>query len=72
MVELNYELMTAMWLDLNDLYDVLGLDPCKLGYQVGFDIDKGLIEILYSSHLTSEGHPCLAIDAVVYPNPRYI
>lgn len=71
-VELNYELMTAMWLDLNDLYDVLGLDPCKLGYQVGFDIDKGLIEILYSSHLTSEGHPCLAIDAVVYPNPRYI
>jgi len=71
-VELDYDLMKERWLVLNDLYYAIGLDPCVLGEQSGFDVDKGLIQIEYSSQLTPEGQPCLAISAQVYPNPNYM
>ena len=66
-LELNYNLMSEMWLYLNDLYYALGLPSNKLGGQMGFDIDKGLIELEYSSQLTPEGQPCLVISTNVYP-----
>lgn len=66
-LDLNYELMTEMWLSLNDLYYAIGLPSTKLGDQMGFDLDRGKIEVDYSSNLTPEGQPCLVIDAKVYP-----
>ena len=66
-LDLNYALMTEMWLSLNDLYYAIGLPSTKLGDQMGFDLDKGKIEIDYSSQLTPEGQPCLVIDTTVYP-----
>jgi hypothetical protein len=66
-LELNYNLMSEMWLYLNDLYYALGLPSNKLGGQMGFDIDKGLIELEYSSQLTPEGQPCLVISTDVHP-----
>lgn len=66
-LDLNYDLMTEMWLSLNDLYYAIGLPSTKLGDQMGFDLDKGKIEIDYSSQLTPDGQPCLVIDTTVYP-----
>ena len=66
-LELNEDLRTEMWMDLNDLYYAIGLPSNKLGQQVGFDMDKGYIKIDYSSQLTPEGQPCLSIDTTVYP-----
>lgn len=70
-LDLNYSLMEEMWMDLNDLYYSIGLPSTDLGNKVGFDIDKGRIEVEYSSHLTPDGVPCLAINANVQPNPKY-
>lgn len=70
-LELNYTLMSDMWLSLNDLYYAIGLPSAKLGEQMGFDIDKGRIELNYSSQLTPEGQPCLVIDTTVYPRRGY-
>lgn len=66
-LELNEELRNDMWLDLNDLYYAIGLPSTKLGDQVGFDIDKGYIQVDYTGTLTPEGQPCLSIDMTVYP-----
>lgn len=66
-LELNEELRNDMWLDLNDLYYAIGLPSTKLGNQVGFDIDKGYIQVDYTGTLTPEGQPCLSIDMTVYP-----
>lgn len=66
-LELNEELRNDMWLDLNDLYYAIGLPSTKLGNQVGFDIDKGYIQVDYTGTLTPEGQPCLSIDMPVYP-----
>lgn len=65
--DLNYQLRNDMWLDLNDFYYAIGLPNSKLGEQVGFDIDKGQIEVEYSTQLDEYGVPCLVIDATVYP-----
>lgn len=65
--ELNRDLMSDMWISLNELYYKLGLPGTKLGDEMGFDIDKGLIEVDYSSHLDAKNRPCLAIDLKVYP-----
>lgn len=69
-LDLNYELMNDMWLDLNDLYYAIGLPSTKLGQQMGFSLEKGQIEIEFSSTLSPEGEPCLAIDVPVYPRDR--
>ena len=66
-LELNEDLRNDMWLDLNDLYYAIGLPSTKLGSQVGFDIDKGYIQVDYTGTLTPEGQPCLSIDMTVYP-----
>jgi len=65
--DLNFRLRNDNWISLNDLYYELGLDDIALGYQVGFDIDKGQIEPTYSSHLAENGQPCLVMDVKVYP-----
>ena len=65
--ELNKELLTAMFIPLNDLFYELGLDPTELGNDLGFDIDKGLFEIKFSTQLTKEGKPCLVMNYEVHP-----
>ena len=60
--DFNVDLMSEMTLSLNDLYYRLGLKSTGLGEMVCFDIDKGLVEPRYSSHLDELGRPCLAID----------
>lgn len=68
--DLNYELRSEMRLRLNDFYSAVDspdLAPNELGNLVGFDIEKGPIEIIYSTQLDPSGKPCLVIDMDVYP-----
>jgi hypothetical protein len=65
--ELNHNLMTDMFVTLNDLYYGLGLPEIKLGDELGWDIDKGLIEVEFSAQLTEGGEPCLVLNYQVFP-----
>ena len=56
-----------MRLDLNELYFALNLEPIELGNLMGFDLEKGQIEPVYSTQLDNTGKPCLVIDYDVYP-----
>jgi len=67
--ELNRDLLTEMFLSLNDVYYALGLSPTKIGEDLGWDIDNGLIDFSFSSQLTEDGTPCLVID--YHAQPRY-
>ena len=67
-LELNEDLRNDMWLDLNDFYYAIGLPNTKLGDMMGFDMDKGYIQVEYSSQLVPDNQqPCLVIDTTVYP-----
>lgn len=65
--ELNRQMRDDMYVSLNEFYYELGLDETKLGNDLGWNIDKGYIEINYSSHLDANGTPCLVIDYRVAP-----
>jgi len=65
--DLNRDLLSEMFLTVNELYDAIGLAPTKLGYDMGWDLDKGLLEISFSSQLTDDGNPCLVLNYDVTP-----
>lgn len=64
--ELNRRLMTEMFISLNDFYCDLGLSPIKLGDDIGFNIETGLLDIKFSSQLTPDDKPCLVLTYEVY------
>lgn len=65
--ELNRDLLSEMYLNLNDLYFAIGLSNIKLGEVVGWDLDKGLIEATFSTQLTENGEPCLVLHLNAEP-----
>jgi len=67
--ELNRELLSEMFITLNEVYYALGLSDTKLGGGMGWDVNEGLIEFRFSSQLTEDGTPCLVID--YHMEPRY-
>ena len=64
--ELNRELMNEMFIPLNEFYYALGLESTKLGDDIGFNIDNGLLEVKFSSQLTKDERPCLVLNYDVH------
>lgn len=64
---LNERLLREMYVTLNEAFFELGLAPIKTGDQLGWHIDKGLIEIEFSTQLSDENEPCLVLDYKVVP-----
>lgn len=69
--DINYRLNVEMYMSLNDFYYELGLKPTKLGDDLGWNINDGLIEVNFSSQLTEDGEPCLVMDYQVAPKYDY-
>lgn len=70
--ELNYRMMSEMYISLNDLYEGLGLRPVALGYELGWNINKeGQIDIDFSSQLADNEEPCLVLGFRVAPRYDY-
>lgn len=70
---LNERLLFDTYVSLNELYDELGLEEIKIGDDLGWTVnpdsaDKGLIELDFSSQLTSDGTPCIVVG---FANPPY-
>ena len=66
---INKQLLSDMYVSLNDFYDEIGLDFTKVGRELGWSVDEGLIEIHFSSQLADDGTPCLVVE--YYTPPRY-
>lgn len=60
--EINRQINNNYYVSLNEVYDELGLDGIAIGDDMGWNSDMGLLEIHFSSHLTNDGTPCLALD----------
>lgn len=69
--ELNRDLLSDMFISLNDVYYAFGLSGTKLGDELGWDINEGLIEFGFSSQLTEDGTPCLVLEYSVEPRYNY-
>jgi len=69
--ELNRRLRDEMYISLNEFYYEIGINPISIGYDLGWNIDHGYIELTFSSQLADEGTPCLVIDYRVAPRYEY-
>jgi hypothetical protein len=67
--EINKDLLNDMFISMNDVYEQLGLSYTKIGDDLGWDVNNGLIEFRFSSQLSEDGVPCLVID--YQDKPRY-
>ena len=64
---INRNIITDMYASLNDFYDLIGLNPIDVGYDLGWNIDDGEIDIYFSSQLAEDGTPCLVIGYSAAP-----
>jgi hypothetical protein len=57
----------GMYVSLNEFYDEIGLDHIPLGDELGWVVDKGLIDPDFSSHIADDGRPCIVLGFVTPP-----
>lgn len=67
---LSRELLSDMFVTLNEVYYGLGLSATKMGEMVGWNIDDGLIEADFSAQLGEDGNPCIVLDFTIMPRPQ--
>lgn len=67
--DFNHDLMGVMWMPLNDLYYLMGLETVKMGEDLGWTVDE-LLDFKFTSKLTDDGKPCLVVDYDL--TPRYL
>lgn len=69
--ELNRQMINEMYVSLNDFYDEIGLSHSELGYKMGWNLDKGFIDIYPSAQLDEDDNPCIAISFTVEPQYNF-
>lgn len=65
--EINRRLLIHDYISLNEMYYELGLSGSELGDLMGWHVEQGLIENVFSSQLTENGTPCLVLVFRVVP-----
>lgn len=70
--ELNKRMINnEMYISLNELYDELDLAHTAVGYELGWNIDHGLIDVDFSSQIAEDGTPCIVISYSIAPRHDY-
>lgn len=69
--EINRQVLRDGFASLNDFYYEIGLKSTKQGDDLGWNYDRGLIDLTFSSQLTDDGRPCLVMNFTVAPKYDY-
>ncbi len=68
---LNRQMRDENYISLNDFYYEIGLSPISIGEDLGWSIDRGYIDLYFSSQLAEDGTPCLVMSYRVAPHYDY-
>jgi hypothetical protein len=68
--DFNELLFNDMFLPLNDLYDMLGLEATEMGRRAGWDVQNGKLELQFSAKIATDGEPCIVLSYSV--EPKYL
>lgn len=68
---LNRRMLSEMYVSLNEFYGELGLDYTKLGYELGWSIDDGYLDVDFGTQIADDGRPCIVINYSVAPRYDY-
>jgi hypothetical protein len=65
--ELNRRMRDEVYISVNEFYLEIGLEETGFGHDLGWNIDRGYIDLDFSSQLADDGTPCLVVDYSVAP-----
>ncbi len=65
--DFNELLFNDMFLPLNDLYDMLGLENTEMGRSAGWDVQNGKLDIQFSAKIATDGEPCIVLSYSIEP-----
>jgi Family of unknown function (DUF6353) len=68
--EINHAIIHDLYASQNDFCALIGLPDCVVGEELGWNVDH-LLNLIFTSHLTEEGIPCLAIAYEKLPVAKY-
>lgn len=69
--DINWLMINEMGASVNDLYERIGLRYNDAGNKMGWDINKGQMEVLFDSKITEDGRPCIVLTYNPEPQYRY-
>lgn len=69
--DISRRMLDEGYISLNDFYYEIALPETKLGDELGWHIDNGLVDLRFSSQLAEDGTPCLVIDYQIAPKYDY-
>lgn len=69
--ELNRRMRNENYISLNEFYDEIGLERVKVGDSLGWNIDRGYIDLDLRPELTVDDRPCAVIDFTIAPKYDY-
>lgn len=68
--KLNKQLISEMYVSLNDFYFELGLSPIGIGDDMGWNVDES-IDIVFNSIVAPDGTPALVVEYLIQPRFDY-
>lgn len=68
---INKMIFNEMSASLNDFYYEIGLNNTDIGYSLGWNVNKGLVDLSFSSQIATNGTPCLVINYSTPPTYGY-
>lgn len=64
---LSQRLYSEMYISLNEFYSEIGLPEIRLGDDLGWNVEDGIIELNFSSTLDDRNRPCLVVSYDISP-----
>ena len=65
--ELNRRMRSENDISLNEFYIEIGLDDIPLGEDVGWNIDRGYVDLHLTSHIADDGRPAIVVGHYTPP-----
>lgn len=65
--ELNRRMRDDMYITVNEFYSEIGLSDISIGNDIGWEINRGYINLSFSSQLTEDETPCLVVGHSLPP-----
>ena len=69
--ELNRQMLSDMFVSLNDFYYEIGADGIRGGDDLGWNVNDGFIDIGFSAQIANDKTPCIVIDYRLEPKYDY-
>lgn len=69
--EINNRLFMDQYASLNEFFALIGEEECRLGEELGWNIDSGMLKVQFSSQLTSDDEPCVVISYSIMPKYEF-